>query len=109
MKKEKEPRIELIENFGDTYRIVYNKTRNRMECVGRLSPTDTSRLIQAIADHYSSAKKAKGKRIYALASELWKLIKDDCTFFTDTVSLVAIGNTILLEPDKITIDASKED
>ncbi len=108
MKNEKEPRIEVVENFGDTCKIVYNKVRNRMECVGRLSPTDTSRLIQSIADHYRSARKAKGKRIYALASELWKLVKDDCTFFADTISLVTVGNTILLEPDKIVIDASKE-
>lgn len=99
---------EVVENFGDVCKITYDTQAKQMTCVGRLSPTDISRLLEKIADCYSATKKKQGKRICELASELAPLLKKDCSFFADTISLVAPGNTILLEPDRKVITSESE-
>lgn len=96
----KKTKIECIENFGDINKLAYNEKTNRMEAVGRISPTDTARLLLKIAEHYATAKTTRGKRIYELASDLAKLIKTDCDFFADTLMLAALGKTICLDTER---------
>lgn len=103
------PQVERVDLFGDTHRIVFDMERKQFQGVGRVSPTDTARLIEKIAEHYGSSKSKRGKRIAELAAELAPLVKADCDFYADTYSHMANGQTLLLEPDRKVIKAKAED
>lgn len=103
------PEIERVDLFGDTMSIVYDADRNQMQGVGRVSPTDASRLLEKIAEHYGPAKTKRGKRIAELAAELAKLVKADCDFYADTYSFIAAGKTIKMGTDQMVIQPKTEE
>ena len=103
------PEVERVDLFGDTMSIVYDAERNEMQGVGRLSPTDTSRLLDKIAEHYGAAKTKRGKRIAELAAELARLVKTDCDFYADTYSFIASGKTIKIGTDQQVIQMKTEE
>jgi hypothetical protein len=96
------PKIERVDLFGDTRKIVFDTDRKQFLAVGRVSPTDASRLFEKIAEHYAPAKTKRGKRIAELAAELAKLVKADCDFYADTYSYIANGETLVLTLDRET-------
>lgn len=102
------PKIERVDLFGDTRKIAFDTERKQFLGVGRVSPTDVSRLLEKIAEHYGLAKSKRGKRIAELAAELAKLVKADCDFYADTYSYIANGLTMLLEPDRQVIEMKTE-
>ena len=94
------PKIERVDLFGDTRKIVFDMEHKQFLAVGRVSPTDVSRLLEKIAEHYGPAKTKRGKRIAELSAELAKLVSADCSFMADTYSYVAKGETLVLTLDK---------
>ena len=50
------PQIERIELFGDIHKIEFDPDRKKFQGVGRVSPTDVSRLLDKVAEHYAPAK-----------------------------------------------------
>lgn len=91
--------IQTVENFGDVMKLTYNEKSKRVEAVGRISPTDTTRLLDSIASYYATRRGAKCKRISELAAELSKLVMADCSYYADTYALAVVGKTIVLEAD----------
>ena len=102
------PQIERIDLFGDTRKIEFDPERKEFLGVGRVSPTDVSRLLDKVAEHYAPAKTKRGKRIAELSAELAKLVKSDCDFYADTYSFIANGLTLLLECDRKNIEMKSE-
>ena len=102
------PQIERIDLFGDTRKIVFDIERKQFQGVGRVSPTDVSRLLEKLAEHYGPAKSKRGTRIAELSAELAKLVKADGDFYADTYSYIANGLTMLLEPDRQVIEMKTE-
>ena len=102
------PQIERIELFGDIHKIEFDPDRKKFQGVGRVSPTDVSRLLDKVAEHYAPAKSKRGKRIAELSSELAKLVKADCDFYADTYSFIANGLTLLLQGECKTIEMKSE-
>ena len=92
--------IERVDNFGDTRKIVFDIERKQFQGVGRVSPTDVSRLLEKIAEHYGPAKTKRGKRIAELSADLAKLVRSDGKFYVDTYSYIAKGETLVLTLDK---------
>lgn len=92
-------KIERVELFGDTCKIIYNFERKQFQGVGRVSPTDVSRLLDKLSEHYSTSRTKRGKRIAEISNELSKLVKADCNFYADTYSYIAGGETLLFESD----------
>ena len=93
------PQIERIDLFGDTRKIEFDPERKEFLGVGRVSPTDVSRLLDKVAEHYAPAKTKRGKRIAELSAELAKLVKADCDFYADTYSFIGKGFTLLIESE----------
>ena len=102
------PQIERIDLFGDTRKIEFDPERKEFLGVGRVSPTDVSRLLDKVAEHYAPAKTKRGKRIAELSAELSKLVKSDCDFYADTYSFIANGLTLLLQGECKTIEMKSE-
>lgn len=102
------PQIERVDLFGDTQKIAFDPERKQFQGVGRVSPTDVSRLLEKIAEHYGPAKSKRGKRIAELAAELATLVKADCDFYADTYSFIANGFTMLLDTDRKVFEAKTE-
>lgn len=98
-----EPVIEQINFFGDIHKILFDKDRNEFLGVGRLSPTDVSRLLEKISEHYSNSKTKNGRSISELSSELAKRLFKECDFFADTYSYIAKGETLILDSVRKTI------
>lgn len=99
---------ERVDLFGDICKISFDPNNKKVEGIGILSATDTARLIAKIAEHYGKAKSKRGKRIFELAGELAKLVKDDGGFTAETHSLVANGMSVVLDSDRKVI-TSKND
>lgn len=104
-KKTKRERVDL---FGDICKIAFDVERKEFQGVGLLSPTDAARLINKIAEHYSTSKSKRGKRIAELSAELSKLVKEDCDFYAETYSYIAGGSTIVLSNDRKVITMKSE-
>ena len=102
------PQIERVDLFGDTRKIVFDAERKQFQGVGRVSPTDVSRLLEKLTGHYAHAKTKRGKRIAELSAELATLVKADCDFYADTYSFIANGLTVLLEPEAKVIEMKTE-
>lgn len=92
--------IQTIKNFGDVMKITYDEKSSRMEAIGRLSPTDVTRLLDALTTYYSKRKAIRCKRIAELSAELSKLVLRDCSFYADTHALIAVGKTIVLDAER---------
>lgn len=93
--------IEQIDKFGDVREIKYDTEARQMIAVGRVSPTDISRLLNKMSEYYTKDTSKRGKRIEELSKELSKLILKDCSFYADTHSYIANGPTIQLIPEKL--------
>lgn len=104
----KKLKLERIDLFGDLRKIVFDAERKEFQGVGRISPTDTARLISKIAEHYSTSKSKRGKRIAEISAELSKLVKEDCAFYADTYSYIASGFTFVLNPEQKVITMKNE-
>lgn len=104
----KELTLQRVDLFGDICKISFDPNGKKVEGIGMLSATDTSRLIAKIAEHYGKAKTKRGKRIFELADELAKLVKQDGGFAAETHALVANGMTVVLDSDRKVI-ACKND
>jgi hypothetical protein len=102
------PKIERVDLFGDTRKIAFDTERKQFLGVGRVSPTDVSRLLEKLAEHYGPAKTKRGKRIAELSTELAKLVKTDCDFYADTYSFIAGGLMMLLNTDQQVIKMKPE-
>ena len=102
------PQIERVDMFGDTYKIAFDMERKQFQGVGRVWPTDVSRLLEKLAEHYGPAKTKRGKRIAELSSELAKLVKADGSFYADTYSFIASGLTMQLNTDQQVIKMKPE-
>ena len=100
--------IERVDLFGDTRKVAFDNERKQFQGVGRISPTDVSRLLEKISEHYGTAKSKRGKRIAEISAELAMLIKNDGSFYADTYSFIANGLTILLEPEQKIIQMKTE-
>ena len=97
MSKGVEP--ERIDLFGDIRQISFDPNNRKVEGIGIIGATDTARLIAKIAEHYAKAKTKRGKRIFELADELAKLVRQDGGFAAETHALVANGTTVVLDTD----------
>lgn len=98
-------KVERVDLFGDTCKITYDENHKAFIGVGRISPTDVSRLLEKVTEHYAAKASRRGQRISELSSELAELIKADCSFYADTYSYIASGTAIVLESDrKVIID-----
>ena len=96
----KDQQIERVDNFGDTRKIVFDIEHKKILGVGRVSPSDVSRLLEKMSEHYSSTKTKRGKRIAELSADLAKLVRSDGKFYADTYSYIAKGETLVLTLDK---------
>lgn len=104
----KELTLQRVDLFGDICKISFDPNGKKVEGIGIIGATDTARLIEKIAEHYAKAKTKRGKRIFELAGELAKLVKQDGGFAAETHALVANGMTVVLDSDRKVI-ACKND
>ena len=84
---------------GDIYELTCRE--NRMIAIGRTSPTDFARMLDAITNAYSGDKRKVSARIRELASELSKLYKRDCNIMLLPEFLVSGTETIELKTKQL--------